>query len=226
MKSHLLSLTALAVSAAIAVPAAAQVNGIGVTEPAIAIAGSNARAAAYQQIGTTFQAQITQLQQLQTQQQTLTRQFDTNNDGQISDAENQAAQSNATAMQQLQTLEQTISQTNAPIQLARIYAIEQIAGQYGAALQQVITANNIQVILTPGSIVYANDALDVTGKIVDQLNTLVPTVSITVPAGWQPQRQSVQLAQEVQQVLVQAAQAQAQQQAATGQPPAPAVQGR
>jgi Skp family chaperone for outer membrane proteins len=226
MKAHLLSLTALAVSAVIAVPAAAQVNGIGVTEPAIAIAGSKARAAAYQQIGQTYQAQLTQLQQLQTQRETLMRQFDTDNDGQLSDAEQQAAQANTTAVQQLQSLEQTINQTNAPIQLARIYAIEQIGTKYGQALQQVITANNIQVILTPQSIVYANDALDVTAKIVAQLDTLVPTVSTTVPAGWQPARQSVQLTQEVQQVLIQAAQAQAQQQAAAGQQPAPAVQGR
>jgi hypothetical protein len=49
----------------------------------------------------------------------MMRQFDTNNDGQISDAENQAAQANTSAVQQLQALEQTINQTNAPIQLAR-----------------------------------------------------------------------------------------------------------
>ena len=40
MRTHLLSITALALTAGMAVPAAAQVNGIGVTEPAIAIASS------------------------------------------------------------------------------------------------------------------------------------------------------------------------------------------
>ena len=221
MRTHLLSITALALSAGMAVPAAAQVNGIGVTEPAIAIAGSQALRTAYQQIGTTFQAQRTQLDQLQGQRDTLMRQFDTNGDGQLSEAEQAAAQANTTAVQQLQTLEQTINQTRAPINLAQVYVIEQIALQYGNAMQQVVTAGNISLVLTPGSVVYAADAVDVTDEIVAQLNTLVPTVATSVPAGWQPQRQSVQLYQEVQQMLVSAA---AQQQAQ--QAPAAPVPGR
>ena len=182
MKSHLATFTALALAAAWTVPAEAQVNGIGVTDPAIAIATSQALGAAYQQIGTTYAAQRTQLEQLQGQRDTLVRQFDTNGDGQMSDAEQQAAQTNTTAVQQLQTLDQTIQQTQAPIQLARIYAIEQIAMQYGPAVQQVVTANNVSLILTPGSVVYAADAVDVTDEIIAQLNTLVPTVSTAVPA--------------------------------------------
>jgi Skp family chaperone for outer membrane proteins len=224
MRTQLLSITALALTAAMAVPAAAQVNGIGVTEPAIAIAGSAALQAAYQQIATTYQAQRTQLEQLQQQRDTLVRQFDTNNDGQLSDAEQQTAQANATAVQQLQTLDQTIQQTQAPIQLARVYVIEQIAMQYGAAVQQVVTAGNISLILTPGSVVYAADAVDVTDEIVAKLNTLVPTVATAVPAGWQPQRQSVQLYQEVQQMLLTAAAQQQAQQAAPA--PATPLQGR
>ena len=224
MRTHLLSITALALAAAMAAPAAAQVNGIGVTEPAIAIAGSQALRTAYQQIGTTFQAQRTQLDQLQGQRDTLMRQFDTNGDGQLSEAEQTAAQANTTAVQQLQTLEQTINQTRAPINLAQVYVIEQIALQYGNAMQQVVTAGNISLVLTPGSVVYAADAVDVTDEIVAQLNTLVPTVATSVPAGWQPQRQSVQLYQEVQQMLVTAA-AQQQAQQAPAAPAAP-VPGR
>jgi Skp family chaperone for outer membrane proteins len=224
MRTHLLSIAALALTAGLAVPAAAQVNGIGVTEPAIAIAGSAALQAAYQQIGTTFAAQRTQLEQLQQQQQTLMRQFDTNNDGQLNDAEQQAAQADTAKVQQLQTLEQTIQQTQAPIQLARVYVIEQIAMQYGAAVQQVVTAGNISLILNPTSVVYAAEAVDVTDEIVARLNTLVPTVSTSVPAGWQPQRQSVQLYQEVQNMLLTAAaqqQAQQQQAAPAAQTPVP-----
>ncbi len=225
MRPHLLSFTALALAATLAAPAAAQVNGVGVTDPAIAIASSQALQTAYQQIGTTYAAQRTQLEQLQGQRDALVRQFDTNGDGQMSEAEQQAAQANTTAVQQLQTLDQTIQQTQAPIQLARIYAIEQIAMQYAAAVQNVVTANNVSLILTPSSVVYAADAVDVTDEIVAQLNTLVPTVSTSVPAGWQPQRQSVTLFQEVQQMLLTAAaqQAAAQQQqgAAAPQPAAP-----
>jgi Skp family chaperone for outer membrane proteins len=225
MRTQLLSLTALAASAALAVPAAAQVNGIGVTDPAIAIASSQALGAAYNQIGTTYAAQRTQLEQLQGQRDALVRQFDTNGDGQMSEAEQQAAQANTTVVQQLQTLDQTIQQAQAPIQLARVYAIEQIAMQYGTAVQNVITANNISLILTPASVVYAADAVDVTDEIVAQLNTLVPTVSTAVPAGWQPQRQSVNLFQEVQNMLLNAAAQQAAQQQ-TAAPQQPAAQGR
>jgi Skp family chaperone for outer membrane proteins len=223
MKSHLATFSALALTAALAVPAAAQVNGIGVTDPAVAIASAQALGTAYQQIGTTYAAQRTQLEQLQGQRDALVRQFDTNGDGQLSDAEQQAAQSNTSAVQQLQTLDQTIQQTQAPIQLARIYAIEQIALQYGTAVQNVVTANNVSMILTPASVVFATDAVDITDEIVAQLNTLVPAVSTSVPAGWQPQRQSVTLFQEVQQMLMNAAQQQAaqQQSAAPQQPAAP-----
>jgi len=225
MRTHLLSIVALAAAAGIAAPAAAQVNGIGVSDPAIAIASAQALGTAYTQINTTFQAQRTQIDQLRQQYEAARRQFDSNNDGQLSEAEQQAAQANTAALQQLQTLEQTIQQTQAPIQLAQIYTIEQIAMQYGAAVQQVVTANNISLIITPNSVVYANDAVDVTPKIVAQLNTLVPTVSTSVPAGWQPARQSVQLYQEVQQMLVAAAQQQ-QAQAQPGAAPATPVQGR
>ena len=222
MRTHLLSITALALTAFGAVPAAAQVNGVGVTDPAIAIAGSQALQAAYTQIGTTYQAQRTQLEQLQGQRDALLRQFDTDGDGQMNEAEQQAAQANATVIQQMQALDQTIQQTQAPIQLARIYAIEQIAMQYGNAVQQVVAANNVSLILSPGSVVYAADAVDLTDEIIARLNTLVPTVSASAPAGWQPQRQSVTLFQEVQQLLVTAAQQQAaQQQPATPQPAAP-----
>jgi Skp family chaperone for outer membrane proteins len=223
MRTHLLSITALALAAFGAVPAAAQVNGVGVTDPAIAIAGSQALQAAYTQIGTTYQAQRTQLEQLQGQRDALLRQFDTDGDGQMNEAEQQAAQANATVIQQMQTLDQTIQQTQAPIQLARIYAIEQIAMQYGNAVQQVVAANNVSLILSPGSVVYAADAVDLTDEIIARLNTLVPTVSASAPAGWQPQRQSVTLFQEVQQLLLSAAVQQQQQQAAPAQAP---VQGR
>ena len=224
MKARILGAATLALSALVAVPAAAQVNGIAVAEPAIAIAASQALQTAFGQIATTYQAQRTQLEQLQGQRDALVRQFDTDGDGQMSEAEQQAAQSNTSAVQQLQTLDQTIQQTQAPIQLARIYAIEQIAMQYGTAVQQVVTANNVSLILSPGSVVYAADAVDLTDEIITQLNTLVPTVSTAVPAGWQPQRQSVTLFQEVQQMLLTAAVQQAQSQ--QGAQPQTPVQGR
>ena len=57
------------------------------------------------------------------------------------------------------------------------------------------------------------------------LNAAVPAVSTAVPQGWQPQRSSVQLYEQVQQLLLESAVQQAQSQAAQ-QPAQPATSGR
>lgn len=212
MKTLLLSAAGAAL-AIVATPAAAQVNGIAIAEPAVAVARSQALQAAYTQIGTTFQAQRTQLEQSQQQRADLIRQFDTDSNGQLSEAEQTAAQANTAVMQQIQTIDQTINQTQEPIVAARVYAIEQILLQFSAAMQQVTSQTGTQLILTPASAVYAADAVDLTDEITAALNQRVPTVSTAVPDGWQPRAQSVQMYQEVQQMLVAAAQQQALQQA-------------
>jgi Skp family chaperone for outer membrane proteins len=226
MKTHLLATAALALSVFVAVPAAAQVSGIGIADPAIALASSQARQAADAQIATTFQAQRTQLEQLQQQRATALRQFDTDGDGQLNAAEQTAAQSNTAAVQQIQTLEETISQTQGPITQARMYALEQVLQQFNTAMQQVVQQKSLQLILSPETAIYASDAVDVTDEIITALNALVPSVSTAVPAGWQPQRQTAQLFQDVQQLLLQAAVVQQQQQQAAGAAQQQPVQGR
>jgi Skp family chaperone for outer membrane proteins len=226
MKAQFLASAVLALTAFAAAPAAAQLNGIGVAEPAISIASSQAFQTANQQIATTFQAQRTQLEQLQQQRATAVRQFDTNNDGQLSQEEQTAAQANTTAVQQLQTLDQQIEQIQRPITLARVYVVEQIAQQLNTAFQQVVTQNNLQLLLNPSAAYYINDAVELSDEITAALNTAVPTVSTAVPEGWQPQQQTVNLFQQVQDILV-AATMQQQQAAAAAQPQAgAAVQGR
>ena len=232
MRTHLLSLTALALAGGMAVPAAAQVNGVGVTEPAIAIAGSQALQAAYQQIGTTYQAQRTQLEQLQEQRNGVLRQLDTDNDGQLSEAEQQAAQAaNNPVRQQLQTLDQQIAQAQAPMNQARAYVVEQVAQQLSPAVQQVVSQSNVQLILAPSSVLYMADAVDLSDEIIAALNQRVPSVQTTPPQGWQPTQESLSLYQDVQRIFMVAAmqqqQAAANQQAPQGQQqPAAPVQGR
>jgi Skp family chaperone for outer membrane proteins len=224
---RLLTLSTALAAAAVAVPASAQVSGIGVAEPAIVIAGSTALNGAYSQISTTYQAQRTQLDQLDQQRVTLLKKFDTNNDGQLSEAEQKAAQSdaNAATRKQLDTLEQQINQVQQPINLAALYAVSQIAQQLSASVQQVVSQGNIQLILPAGNVLYAADAANLNQKITAVLNTRIPQVSITPPAGWQPDQATVQLFQDVQQVRLQAAAIQQQQQqrgAAATPAPAPA----
>jgi Skp family chaperone for outer membrane proteins len=213
-----------ALAAGIALAAApvatqAQVNGMAVAEAAVAVAGSQPLQNGFQQVGTTYQAQITALEQYQTQRQQLLQQLDTNGDGSLDEAE-QAALENASnpVVQQLAALEQNINTTQTPIQMARLYVVSQVAAQYGAAVQQVISDRQIQILLAPEAIVYAPDAANVTELVSQAINTRVPSVSITPPQGWQPTQATINLYQQIQQVFA-IARAQ-QEQAAAAQAPA------
>ncbi len=209
----------LAAAAAIApLPAAAQVAGIATTSPEIVIARSSARNAAYQQIGQTYAGQIQQIGTLRQETQTLIKSLDTNNDNQLTDAERNAKPAVVT---QIQQKEQQINTLATPITLAQAYALDQLAREYDAARQQVVTAKRIQIMLSPDAIQWAPPTVDVTNDIVAALNTRKPTVTTAVPAGWQPNREVLGLQQTIQQILVAAAQQQAAQQpAAAATPPA------
>lgn len=222
--AKLLAGAAVIAAAATSVPAAAQVAGIATTSPEIALTRAAARNTAYQQIGTTYAAQITQIGTLRTEIQTLIRSLDTNNDGQLTDAERNAKPAVVTQVQQK---EQQLNGLAQPITLAQAYVLDQLAREYDAARQQVVTAKRIQIMLTPDAIQWAPPAVDVTTDIVNALNTRKPTVTTVVPAGWQPSREIIQLQQTVQQILLAAAQQQAasvQQTQPGAAAPAPAQQ--
>lgn len=216
MKTLLSTAAAIAIATA-ASPVSAQVSGIGVADPAIVVAGSQALGNAYQQITTTYQAQRTQLDQLDQQRMALLKKLDTNNDGQLSEAEQKAAQAatNPTG-KQLQALEKQITQVQLPINMAAAYAVSQIAAQLAPAVQQVVGQGGVQLIVPSTGVLYAADAANLNQKITAALNTRVPQVSITPPAGWQPDQQLIQLFQDVQQVRLAAAQQMAAQQRQQG----------
>ena len=77
--------------AAISAPASAQLNGFGTSRIGVTVANSQALQNGYQQIATTYQAQITQIGQLAQQRETLVQGLDTNSDGQLSEEEANAA---------------------------------------------------------------------------------------------------------------------------------------
>ena len=219
--SKTLAAAGLSAAALAATPAAAQVSGnIGIVSAPAAIAATTARATAYQQISTTYASQIQQIQQKQQQAQTLLQQLDTNKDGQLDEAEQQAAQNTPQATQ-LQTLDRESAQLSAQIDSARVYAVEQILLQYNAALQTVVQQNNVQIVLAPDAVAYSVPAANMTEKVVAALNARVPSVQITPPQNWQPSQQAIGAFQQVQQILMVAAarqQAAAQQQQQQPQP--------
>ncbi|MEP5778731.1 MAG: OmpH family outer membrane protein [Erythrobacter sp.] len=218
------SIAAAAIAAPLATPAAAQVNGIATSNPTAVILRSAARVAGYNAIQTTYAAQIQQINQLNAELNTLQRSLDTNGDQQLTDAEVQA---NPTAVQQIQAKELEVQTASQPIALAQYYVIEQLLNDYGNARNQVIQNKSISLMISPDALQYAPEGIDVTSDIIAAVDARLPTVATAVPAGWQPRRETAQMHQAVQQVLVvaaqQAAARQAQQPAAA---PAAAPSGR
>lgn len=223
MFSKLIAPAAVALTALAAIPAQAQVEGrMATVDIARAVLGTTAFQTAYEQVNQTY-AQQNELRRTKAQErQTLLATFDTNGDKQVDDAE-LAAKQKSPQFTQLQTLEQEIQALTNQIDAARVYAVEQVILQYAPALQEVVTKQQIKVVLDPGSLLFVVPEADVTAQITTALNAKVPSVGIVPPQGWQPTRESVQLFQEIQQRLM-AAQLmqQRQQQQQQGNPQAPA----
>ena len=217
----------LASAAVIATPAAAQVNGIATVELDVAVIQAQAFSTGYQQIDTQYASQQTTIQQQQQQRQQLVRSFDTNGNGQIDADEQGATQDpNNATVRQVQAIDQEVARLQQPINLARLYVVSQIAQQYRAALNQVISDRNIQFVMAPEVFIHAPQGSDITQLVAAQLNTRVPTVSTTPPANWQPGDAVIGLYQQIQQRLVAAAQQQAIQQQQQAQQPAAQPSGR
>jgi len=209
----------LALTALVALPAHAQVEGrFATVDVSRTIIGTSAFQTAYEQVNQTYTQQNDLRRTKAQERQTLLQTFDTNGDKQVNDAE-LAAKQNSADMTKLQALEQEIQALTNQIDGARIYAIEQIIVQYGPALQEVTTRDQIKLVVDPGSLLFAAPEADITQKVTTALNAKVTTVGVVPPSGWQPSREGVQLFQEIQQRLIAAQMAQQQQ---AQQPAAPA----
>lgn len=220
-------LAGASIAALSSAPAAAQVAGLATSNPELVLLRSAARTAAYQQIGQQYAAQIEQINQLSTQLGPLEAQIDTNRDGQVTQAE---ADANAAALTQAQTLGQQIDTLSRPIQLAQMYALEQLIRDYDNARNVAIQARGVQVLLDPQMVQFAPETFDITADIVSAMDQRVPTVQITPPAGWQPSQTVLQTHQTIQQLIgfaIRRAQIQQQQGGQpAAQPVTPAPQGR
>lgn len=201
----------MVLAATAALPAHAQVEGrMATVDVSRTIIGTTAFQTAYEQVTTTYASQ-NELRRTKVQErQTLLTTFDKNGDKQVDDAE-LAAKQNSADFTKLQTLEQEIQGLANQIDGARVYAVEQIIMQYSAALQEVVTKDQIKLVIDPSTLLYAPPEADISQKVTAALNTRVPAVGVVPPAGWQPSREGVQLYQDIQQRLALAAQIQQQQ---------------
>jgi Skp family chaperone for outer membrane proteins len=224
------SLTLAVASAAliVALPASAQVAGIATSAPDQVILNAKAFGAANTQIATTYKAQLDQATAKQTALTTQIRTIlDTNKDGQISNEEYQAGQVatsplNGRVKAAEAAAQPAIDQLRAPAVKAQAYAIEQVGLKYDAALQAVVKAKNINLVLSPNAIQYAPPAIDVSKDVIAELDRQTPTVSTAAPADWQPSQDTVTLLQQYRQAVYmqEMRRAQAAQGAAPGAPAA------
>jgi Skp family chaperone for outer membrane proteins len=224
--AKLLAPAGLVLAATAALPAQAQVDGrMASVDVTRTIIGTTAFQTSYEQVNTTY-AQQNELRRTKAQErQTMLAKFDKNGDKQVDETE-QAAMQKSADLPKLQALEQEIQGLSNQIDGARVFAIEQIIMQYGSALQDVTTAEQIKVVLDPGTVLFAVPEMDITPKVTAALNARVPAVGVVPPAGWQPSREGVQIYQEIQQRLALAAQMQQQQAAPAPQGDTAAPVGR
>ncbi|SOB87843.1 periplasmic chaperone for outer membrane proteins Skp [Sphingomonas guangdongensis] len=192
MTSLKMMMLAAAGTIALAAPASAQVNGIAVANPEAAVARSSAWTAAQSQIQTQYKTQLDQANARRTaienELRPLYTAFET---ARAAPNANEAAL--RTQAQTIQTRqqagEQELQRLTAPASRAQAYALEQIQRQIGAAVQAAVARKNVQMLLRPDAALFAQPATDITADITTELNRLVPSVSIAVPANWQPGQQ-------------------------------------
>jgi Skp family chaperone for outer membrane proteins len=174
---------------AVASPALAQVNGIAVANPEGAVLQSNAWKAAITQIQTTYKAQLDQAQARQTAVQAELRPLvEAFEKARAAPNANEAAlRTQATTIQQReQTANAELQRLTQPVQRARAYAAEQIGAQLQPAVNAAMARKKVTLLLRPEAAVQAAPTTDITADVTTELNRLVPTVSITPPANWQP----------------------------------------
>ncbi len=216
-KTALTLLTVTAAPLAFGSVATAQVSGIATANPTIAIAKTKAFSTAYSQIGTQYKSSFDQIDARNQALNGLRAQLDTDNNKQLTQQELDAAmRANSPVLKSIETEENEIQKLQTPAIKAQMFAIESIFREYSNAQQQVVADKKIGVILSPDAFIYAPPQTDVTDAITAALDKRVPTVATTPPADWQPQRNTVSLHQQIQQLLMASARNQANQQ----QPPA------
>ncbi|WP_309751861.1 OmpH family outer membrane protein [Novosphingobium sp.] len=218
---------AAAPAAAPAAPRAAIVPGVGVADLQAVVFGSNAyrdamqnRAVQYKQVIDAAQARA---RQIDAELNRLITQFNADRTAKKPEA---TLQAEVNQIQKVRALgEEEIKRMMAPVDLSEAYIIEQITDKLPQAVQNVLNKRGISLLLTPGSVYFANPAYDVSAAIVQELNILVPGVQVKPPQGWVPREVREQQAQQQQQRAPQAAPA-AGQPAPAPRPAGPQPEGR
>lgn len=176
--------------AVLLMPAAHAQSVTTVADPETAVEKTTAFTTATTTIQTTYKAQLTQAETIRKEVEPLLKSLDTNNDGQVSQQEVEAARvAKNPVLTQIQQKQQQIQQAEQPAARAQQYVLEQISAKLQQAVQNVIAAKKITLILRPQAAMFVDPAADITDDITAELNRLVPSVNAVPPATWQPGQQ-------------------------------------
>ncbi len=191
VKAAALALAPVTTLALTAVPAAAQSKtGIAVADLQRAVGTSAAYTTARTQMQTTYKPQIDAFNARKT---AIDADLKTKGDAlqaALKAANNKPTPAIETQYQQFQQSQQTaqaeLQRLGQPIALANAYVEEQITAKLSDALKAAMTKAKVDLVLSPEATVSYQPTVDITQQVVTELNTLVPSVGITPPAGWQP----------------------------------------
>ena len=189
-KAVLLATATIGAVAAIPTIASAQaVGGVAIADLDKAVADSAAFSGAIAQIKTAYAPQIAAVEArqkvLEAEIQPMITALQA---AQKAPGASQAAlQPQISAFQAKQQAAQAeLQRMSVPFDRARAFAVEQITAKLSAAAKTVMTARNVGVVVPPQATVLFAPSADITNAITTELNRVVPSVSIAVPAGWQP----------------------------------------
>lgn len=231
--TRLLAATAAVGSLALAAPAFAQASKVATINAADAIFNARSVQTAMQQIETKYAAQVqtaqTRQTALQAQIKPLLDALDTNKDGQVDQAELQAAvQARKPQVEQIRAAETAasneINTALRPMNLARIYVFDQLQQRYNTALDGQVRTKQIGLIVPTSAAIRQAPGTDLTAAVRTEIDK---PLTIDPPAGWQPNQEALGLFEAYAQAVGEQNQRAAQQQqGAAPQPgaaPAPAA---
>jgi Skp family chaperone for outer membrane proteins len=114
------------------------------------------------------------------QRETVIKTIDKNGDGDLTGTERDEFMARNLPAQKILELRSESGAITENIQLIQMFVIDSIIKQYDAALKSVVTAKKINLVLTPGVIVYAAPTVNINKDVVAALDRAVPSVALPV----------------------------------------------
>ncbi len=191
-----------AASVAVAPASAQVVKGIAIVNYNAVIANSNAYKNAEQQRPVTYKAQFDAAKakkaQVEAQLKPLYDKF--NADSAVASPNVASLQQQAATIQQIEQNGQRDIQTiMQPVALSSAYVEEQINDKLDDAIKSAANKGKVGLILTPDSVLHADESYNLTQQVLNELNTLLPSAQLVPPQGWLPRQMREQQAAAQQQ---------------------------